>query len=85
MPYAIKWDERKDKDYPHGIPNLRGYDLQRLNEKELREEFEENLQTELELVKKLADSDDLTKRAATLATLSNLSNHLFGEDKKEIE
>ena len=87
-PYRIEWDNlgRRDRDFPTEIPSLDKYDIQRLNETELTDGFEEALQTELGLVKKLAaDSDSMAERAATLASLRNLARYLSAEIDKQYQ
>ncbi len=55
------------------------YQLKRVNSEELGTEFEKSLTDELGLVRRLADGQDETRKAATIATLRNLTRYLSSE------
>ena len=79
---TVTYDEEGSIPYnelPAACPFQRCYSIQRLNPEELQEGFQGALETELGLVRKVLEGSDETQRAATLATLRNLTRYLSEE------
>ena len=88
---SVDYDERGSipfKELPPDCPFQPGYSIQRLNPKELQEDFKDTLEIELGLVRKVLKGSNETQKAATLATLKNLTRYLSKEinaQYKEVE